>query len=45
MAEDASDPLGLDDLMTHTVPLVHGPKLYETFQKKQDVCLKVVLQP
>lgn len=45
MAEDPADPLGLDDLVTHTVPLERGPELYETFQKKQDGCIKVVLQP
>ena len=45
LAEDPTDPLGLDDLVTHTVPLSRGPELYETFQKKQDGCIKVVLQP
>ncbi|MCV9994423.1 alcohol dehydrogenase catalytic domain-containing protein [Paeniglutamicibacter sp. ZC-3] len=45
LAEDTTDPLGLDDLVTHTVPLDRGPELYETFQKKQDGCIKVVLQP
>ncbi|MBM6621633.1 alcohol dehydrogenase catalytic domain-containing protein [Micrococcaceae bacterium RIT802] len=44
-AEDPSDPLGLDDLVTHTVPLSRGPELYSTFQKKEDGCIKVVLQP
>ncbi len=43
--EDAADPLGLDDLVTHTVPLSRGPEMYETFQKKQDGCIKVVLEP
>ncbi len=43
--EDPSDPLGLDDLVTHTVPLSRGPELYATFQKKEDECIKVVLQP
>ncbi|WP_343320499.1 alcohol dehydrogenase catalytic domain-containing protein (plasmid) [Arthrobacter sp. TMP15] len=42
---DADDPLGLDDLVTHTVPLSRGPEMYETFQKKQDGCIKVVLEP
>ncbi len=45
IAEDPADPLGLDDLVTHTVPLSRGPELYETFQKKQDGCIKVVLEP
>lgn len=45
LTEDAADPLGLDDLVTHTVPLSQGPEMYATFQKKQDGCIKVVLQP
>lgn len=45
ITEDPRDPLGLDDLVTHTVPLSRGPELYETFQKKQDGCIKVVLEP
>ncbi|WP_372698155.1 alcohol dehydrogenase catalytic domain-containing protein [Arthrobacter sp. JSM 101049] len=45
MAEDPADPFGLDDLVTHTVPLFRGPELYSTFQKKDDGCIKVVLQP
>lgn len=45
LAEDASDPLGLDDLVTHTESLERGPELYEKFQKKQDGCIKVVLRP
>lgn len=44
-AEDAADPLGFEDLVTRTVPLSRGPEVYETFQKKQDGCIKVVLQP
>ncbi|AIY03120.1 Zn-dependent alcohol dehydrogenase [Arthrobacter sp. PAMC 25486] len=43
--EDTADPLGLDDLVTHSAPLSRGPELYETFQKKQDGCIKVVLKP
>lgn len=45
LAEAPSDPFGLDDLITHTAPLSEGPELYEKFQKKQDGCIKVVLQP
>lgn len=45
IAEDPEDPLGLEDLVTHTVPLSRGPELYETFQKKKDGCIKVVLEP
>jgi len=39
------DPLGIDDLVTHRVPLGEAPKAYEMFQKKDDGCIKVVLQP
>lgn len=45
LVEDGEDPLGLEDLTTHTAPLSAGPELYELFQKKQDGCVKVVLQP
>jgi threonine dehydrogenase-like Zn-dependent dehydrogenase len=33
------------DLVTHHAPLSEAPELYETFQKKADGCIKVVLQP
>ncbi|HWC33157.1 MAG TPA: zinc-dependent alcohol dehydrogenase [Actinomycetota bacterium] len=39
------DPLGTDDLATHTVPLGEAPKMYERFQKKRDGTIKVVLRP
>ena len=39
------DPLGVDDFHTHSVPLDQAPQLYETFQKKQDGCVKVLLKP
>ena len=39
------DPLNVMDLVTHRVPLDRAPEMYETFQKKQDGCIKVVLQP
>ena len=45
LAEDESDPLGLEDLVTHRGGLDDAPALYETFQKKHDGCIKVVLQP
>lgn len=45
LAEDPQDPLGLDDLVTHTEPLAQGPRMYEIFQKKKDGCIKVVLKP
>ena len=45
LTEDSKDPIGLDDLVTHTKPLSEGPEMYSAFQKKQDGCIKVVLQP
>jgi len=33
------------DLVTHRAPLEDAPALYETFQKKEDGCIKVVLHP
>ena len=35
----------LDDIITHRLPLREAPKGYEIFNKKQDNCLKVVLDP
>jgi threonine dehydrogenase-like Zn-dependent dehydrogenase len=45
LVEDASDPLGIDDLVTHTAPLEDAPHMYDVFKKKQDGCIKVVLKP
>jgi threonine dehydrogenase-like Zn-dependent dehydrogenase len=39
------DPLGVDDLTTHRAPLEDAPAMYEKFQKKEDGCIKVVLEP
>ncbi|HEU4737552.1 MAG TPA: zinc-dependent alcohol dehydrogenase [Solirubrobacterales bacterium] len=39
------DPLGVDDLTTHQVPLAEAPGAYEMFQKKEDGAIKVVLKP
>jgi threonine dehydrogenase-like Zn-dependent dehydrogenase len=39
------DPLGTGDLTTHVLPLTDGPRAYETFQKKQDGAIKVILRP
>jgi threonine dehydrogenase-like Zn-dependent dehydrogenase len=39
------DPLGAESFATHHLPLDEGPSAYETFQKKEDGCFKVVLQP
>ena len=45
MLLDDSDPLGTADMATHHLPLDQGPGAYAMFQKKQDGCIKVVLQP
>jgi threonine dehydrogenase-like Zn-dependent dehydrogenase len=39
------DPLGVEDLATHHLPLAEAPRGYEIFQKKQDGAIKVVLKP
>ncbi len=45
LVEDPSDPLGIDDLVTHHASLEDAPALYEMFKKKEDGCIKVVLRP
>ena len=45
LVEDPSDPLGVEDLVTHRTSLEDAPKMYEIFQKKEDGCIKVVLTP
>jgi threonine dehydrogenase-like Zn-dependent dehydrogenase len=45
LLEDETDPLGVEDLATHRLPLDQAPHAYEIFQKKQDGAIKVVLQP
>jgi threonine dehydrogenase-like Zn-dependent dehydrogenase len=39
------DPLAVDDLTTHRMPLEEAPRGYEIFQKKEDGAIKVVLAP
>jgi threonine dehydrogenase-like Zn-dependent dehydrogenase len=39
------DPLGVEDLATHRLPLREGPRAYEMFQKKEDGAIKVLLRP
>ena len=39
------DPLGVEDLMTHRLPLDQAPEAYEIFQKKEDGAIKIVLAP
>jgi threonine dehydrogenase-like Zn-dependent dehydrogenase len=41
----ADDPLGVEDLATHILPLEQAPHGYEIFQKKQDGAIKVLLRP
>ncbi|WP_165065832.1 alcohol dehydrogenase catalytic domain-containing protein [Marisediminicola senii] len=45
IVEDPADPLGINDLVTHSVPLDDAPHMYDIFQKKEDGCIKVVLKP
>ena len=45
LVEDPADPLGVDDLVTHRLPIDEAPGAYEMFQKKTDGCIKVVLDP
>ncbi len=39
------DPFGVDDLVTHRLPLDAAPEAYAMFQEKRDGCIKVVLEP
>ncbi|HLT66967.1 MAG TPA: zinc-dependent alcohol dehydrogenase [Microbacterium sp.] len=45
LVEDPADPLGVTDLATHHAGFEDAPALYETFQRKEDGCIKVVLRP
>ena len=45
LVEDPSDPLGVTDLVTHSVDIDRAPEMYDMFQKKSDGCIKVVLKP
>jgi len=45
LLEGDEDPLGVDDLTTHQLPLAEAPSAYEIFQKKEDGAIKVVLKP
>lgn len=40
-----SDAFDVETLATHRLPLADAAQAYETFQKKEDGCLKVVLTP
>ncbi|WP_277681460.1 zinc-dependent alcohol dehydrogenase [Saccharomonospora azurea] len=39
------DPLGVEDLATHRLPLSEAPGAYEMFQKKRDGAIKILLEP
>ncbi|MFW5473387.1 zinc-dependent alcohol dehydrogenase [Knoellia sp. CPCC 206450] len=39
------DPLGLESLATHRLPLDAAPDAYAMFRAKEDGCIKVVLKP
>jgi threonine dehydrogenase-like Zn-dependent dehydrogenase len=39
------DPLGVQDFVTHRLPLERAPEAYEMFQAKRDGAIKVVLEP
>jgi threonine dehydrogenase-like Zn-dependent dehydrogenase len=39
------DPLGVDELATHHLPLDQAPDAYATFQKKEDGVVKIVFRP
>ncbi|MGE2721867.1 zinc-dependent alcohol dehydrogenase [Mycolicibacterium celeriflavum] len=41
----AEDPLGVEQFATHRLPLESAPGAYETFQKKEDGMVKVILKP
>ena len=45
LAELSNDPLQLEGFATHHAPLENAAEMYATFQKKQDGCIKVILQP
>jgi threonine dehydrogenase-like Zn-dependent dehydrogenase len=45
LVEQDADPLGVEDLATHKVPLEQAPHAYEIFQKKEDGAIKILLQP
>jgi threonine dehydrogenase-like Zn-dependent dehydrogenase len=45
LVQDDADPLGVEDLATHKLPLEQAPHAYEIFQKKQDGAIKILLQP
>lgn len=45
LVQDESDPLGVEDLETHSLPLEDAAHGYDIFQRKVDGAIKVVLKP
>ena len=45
LASDDSDPLGLEDFVTHQLPLDEAPQAYRDFQRKENGTVKVVFKP
>jgi threonine dehydrogenase-like Zn-dependent dehydrogenase len=45
LLQGEEDPLGVDTLASHHLPLEDAPRAYEIFQKKQDGAIKIVLNP
>ena len=45
LCSDPADPLAIDDLTTHRVPLEQAPQAYDMFQHKADGSIKVLFTP
>ncbi len=45
LVQDESDPLGVEDLETHALPLDEAAHGYDIFQRKAEGAIKVVLKP
>ncbi|NHD15814.1 MULTISPECIES: zinc-dependent alcohol dehydrogenase [Actinopolyspora] len=45
LVAESSDPLGVENFATHTLPLRQAPHGYDIFQRKSDGAFKVLLQP
>ncbi len=45
LVTDDQDPLGVEDLASHKLPLEQAPHAYEIFQKKDDGAIKILLEP
>ncbi|MGA6166444.1 zinc-dependent alcohol dehydrogenase [Amycolatopsis magusensis] len=45
LVTDDADPLGVEDLATHRLPLEDAPQAYKMFQEKRNGAIKILLQP